>query len=216
MIELCDVTIEQGDFLLSGVNLKVPSGEYAILMGATGSGKTSLIETICGLRQIAAGRIELREQDISSEPPASRNIGYVPQDAALFPTMRVAQQIGFSLELRKVGKSARNERVMELAELLGITHLLNRLPQGLSGGERQRVALARALAFRPSLLCLDEPLSALDDETRHKLIELLKKIHSYESVTALHITHNQIEAGQLGTMRFQLVDGKINLRETDG
>ena len=210
MIRLSDVQIEQGDFELNEINLLVPTGEYAILMGPTGSGKTSLIEVICGLRPIRRGQIVLENVDITDANPAIRNVGYVPQDSTLFPTMRVDLQIEFSMEMRKVKKKERRERVAELAHLLEIESIVKRHPHGLSGGEKQRVALARALAFRPRLLCLDEPLSALDEVTKQKLLNLLKRIHEVEKVTALHITHDQNEAQDLGTCRFEINDGIVS------
>ena len=221
MIQLQQISIHQGDFALRDVEFSVPSHEYAILMGPSGCGKTTLLEAICGLRPVTAGKILLDGEDVSSWKPALRRIGYVPQDAVLFPKMRVDSQIEFALESRKMKKRLRLERVNELAELLEITSLLRRYPKGLSGGEKQRVALARALSFRPRLLCLDEPLSALDQATKQKLTLLLKKVHQHEKVTALHITHNQPEARQLGTLTFEMTDGRVvrlnsaTERETD-
>lgn len=189
--------------------MEISTGEYGILMGPTGSGKTTLLEAICGLQPVMGGRIVLDKRDVTRLPASARQIGYVPQDSALFPTMRVDQQIEFSLKIRNCPRQARARRVKELAELLGIAGLLTRYPQGLSGGEQQRVALARALAFRPRLLCLDEPLSSLDDSTRNRLTELLREVHRLERVTVLHITHNAVEARELGTQRFRIVDGAI-------
>ena len=209
MITLSNLTIYQGDFLLTGIEMTIPSAEYGILMGPTGCGKTTLLEAICGLRRISGGSVLLDDKDVTRLPASARQIGYVPQDAVLFPTMRVDQQIEFGLEVRKTGKRIRKQRVEELAELLEITSLLRRYPHGLSGGEKQRVALARALSFKPSLLCLDEPLSALDETTRDRMADLLREVHQQEQVTVLHITHNTAEARGLGTIQFQLVDGKI-------
>ena len=202
--------MRQGDFSLENISLVIPSTEYGILMGATGTGKTSLLEAICGLRRISGGKILLDDQDVTSLPPSERQVGYVPQDAVLFPTMRIDQQIEFGMSVRKMDRSIRTNRTSELAELLGITHLLKRYPHGLSGGEQQRVALARALSFRPRLLCLDEPLSALDDSTRQRLAKLLRAVHQKEQVTVLHITHNLAEAEALGTVRFQIDEGSVS------
>ena len=210
MITLKELSIQQGSFALSGIGLKIPTGEYGILMGPTGCGKTTILESICGLRRVTSGRILLDDIDVTRRPASARQIGYVPQDSALFPTMRVRQQIEFALEIRQVHRRTRSRRVQELAELLDISPLLERYPQGLSGGEQQRVALARALSFKPSLLCLDEPLSALDGTTRARLSDLLRQIHQKEEVTVLHITHNAAEAVQLGTIRFRLENGRID------
>jgi ABC-type sugar transport system ATPase subunit len=151
----------------------------------------------------------LDDRDVARLAPAQREIGYVPQDGVLFPTMRVDRQIGFGMEVRNIDRMQRLARVRELAALLEIENLLHRYPRGLSGGEKQRIVLARALSFRPKLLCLDEPLSALDGSTRTRLAELLKTVHQHEGVTVLHITHSIDEGERLGTEHFHLVDGKI-------
>ncbi|MFT7630978.1 MAG: ABC-type sugar transport system ATPase subunit [Mariniblastus sp.] len=209
MITLEQLTVHQGGFSLVGIDMSIPEGGYGILMGNTGSGKTTLLEAICGLRQVSSGRILLDQIDVTRMMSSARQIGYVPQDAVLFPTMRIDQQIGFGLEIRGEKLNSRSHRVLELAQLLEIEGLLKRYPRGLSGGEKQRVALARALAFRPRLLCLDEPLSALDDSTRTRMTHFLKTIHQEEKVTVLHITHNAVEAQGLGTVQFQLQGGQV-------
>jgi ABC-type sugar transport system ATPase subunit len=213
MIEMKNVCIRQGGFELEDVDLSVADGEYAVLMGPTGCGKTTVLETICGLRRIRAGSIHIGGVDVTNVSAARRGIGYVPQDRSLFPTMRIDRQIEFGLVARKVPKLERKRRVEELATLTEITPLLKRYPQGLSGGERQRIALARALSFRPRLLCLDEPLSALDDETRSRISNLLQTIHQQEKVTVLHITHNVEDAVRLGTVKFQF-EGKQIRRDS--
>ena len=209
MISVQQLRLCQGDFELRQVSFEIPSNAYAILMGPTGCGKTTLLESICGLRAIVGGKILVGGDEITRTPPAQRQIGYVPQDSSLFPTMKVYRQIAFGLEVRGFSKSERDQRVEELASSLDLTEILDRYPRGLSGGERQRVALARALSFRPRLLCLDEPLSALDGDTRNNLTKLLKKIQQSESVTVLHITHNVEEGAQLGTIHFRLEKGQV-------
>ncbi len=209
MIGLDKLTLHQGEFSLTDIDIVVPQGEYGILMGSTGCGKTTLLEAICGLRPITSGRVVLDNRDVTNLVPAVRQIGYVPQDAALFPTMRVDRQIEFGMEMRHVNRKLRRKRVEELTELLEITSIKQRYPRGLSGGERQRVALARALSFRPRLLCLDEPLSALDDSTRSRLSNLLGRVHRHEQVTVVHVTHNIVEAEQLGTVKFRMQDGQV-------
>jgi ABC-type sugar transport system ATPase subunit len=146
MISVKDVSVRAGTFAMSNVCFEVPSGQYGVLMGKTGSGKTTLLEVICGLKPVLTGRILLDGRDVTDSQPAARGIGYVPQDGALFSTMTVCDHLGFALVVRKWRREAVRRRVEELAELLGITHLLKRRPKGLSGGERQRVALGRALA----------------------------------------------------------------------
>jgi molybdate/tungstate transport system ATP-binding protein len=209
MIAVEGLCVRAGTFRLDDVSFEVPTGGYGVLMGKTGSGKTTILESIIGLRHAAAGRILLCGRDVTHLKPASRGIGYVPQDGALFSKMTVAEQIGLALTVRQVPSSAVKQRVGELGELLGITHLLDRRPRGLSGGERQRVALGRALSFRPGVLCLDEPLSALDEETRAQMCSLLDDIRRCTGVTTLHITHNTHEADTLADCLFRLQNGRI-------
>jgi ABC-type sugar transport system ATPase subunit len=208
MIEVNDLTLQAGDFRLDKIGFQVPQGAYAILMGKTGSGKTTLLEAICGLRSIEGGSIHTRAGDITHARPAERGIGYVPQDGALFPTLTVREHLGFALKYHRWNRVDAEARVKELAELLGITHLLERKPKGLSGGERQRVALGRALAFQPNILCLDEPVSSLDDETKAGMYELLREVKKQEDVTALHVTHSREEARRLGSMLIRIGDGR--------
>lgn len=206
MIRLEGVNIQAGQFSLLNVNLLVNTGEYLVLMGKTGCGKTTLVEAICGLRPIVSGRIVVGDFDVTRASPADRNLGYVPQDLALFPTKTVRQHLQFALDLRNLTREVVNQRVAQLASELSIEHLLERFPTGLSGGEAQRVALGRALSFRPPVLLLDEPLSALDDSTREELVGLLKTLRESRTVTVVHITHNRSEAESLGDKVVRLTD----------
>jgi ABC-type sugar transport system ATPase subunit len=210
MIRLADITIKQGDFELSGIELDLSSGQYGVLMGRSGCGKTTLLEAICGLRKIDQGKIILGDRDVTDLPPAERGVGYVPQDRALFPTLPVREQLAFALVLRSLGQDEISRRVEELAELLGLGELLDRMPDKLSGGEAQRVALGRALAHKPSVLCLDEPLSALDEELHDEMCKLLEHVNGKTGVTVMHITHSPSEAKRLGGRHYQLVDGKVH------
>ena len=204
-----NLTISAGDFRLEGLNCSIPSGEHCVLTGRTGTGKTMLIETICGLRRSEAGTIKADGRDLTHAPPSARAIGYVPQDGAIFKSMRIGRQIGFPLSVRGATPEEIKARTMEIAELLGITHLLERTPTGLSGGERQRVALGQAMAASPSLLLLDEPMSALDDETRNGLIDTLRDIRTATGSTILHVSHNMHEARMLGTCFLRIQDGTL-------
>lgn len=210
MIELRDVTIRAGQFKLEHISLDIAAGEYAVLMGKTGRGKSTILEAICGLRKVQAGRISIHETDVTDWSPADRQIGYVPQDLALFATLTVREHLEFALRLRKEPRKAVNDRVAELSEVLGIMRLLDRTIRGLSGGESQRVALGRALSFRPSVLLLDEPLSALDEDTRREMHALLKTVKDNTGVTTLHVTHSVEEAEALADRRFVLDDGCIS------
>ena len=207
MIQLNNVSITAGDFSLEEITFTIPTGQYGVLMGKTGSGKTTLLEAIAGLSSVTAGQVILGDTDVTHHKPAQRNLGYVPQDAALFKNMSVRDHLSFALTIRKSPKEAIQQRVEELASLLEISHLLDRRPLKLSGGERQRVALGRALSFRPSTLLLDEPLSALDEETRDQICSLLTTIQHHTGVTVLHITHSLSEAKRLADCMFRLETG---------
>jgi len=209
VIQLENVTIRAGAFSLAGVCLKVPASRYGVLMGQTGCGKTTLLEAICGLRRLHSGRITLGGRDVTKLKVAQRGIGYVPQDRALFPTMSVREHLAFALTIRKWDRSAIQARVSQLADMLAITPLLDRGVTGLSGGEAQRVALGRALAHRPDVLLLDEPLSALDEETRTQMTDLLRSVHRETGVTVLHVTHSPREAERLAQQLFILDRGAL-------
>ena len=209
MIQITDLYVRQGSFELQGINLQLPQQAYGVVMGPTGSGKTTLLEAICGLRRPSRGRIEIGGKQVTDWPPAQRRIGYVPQEGALFPGMRVDRQIAFALRARRVSRQQQRQRVLELARLLDCQELLERYPGGLSGGEQQRVALARALAFGPQLLCLDEPLSALDATARESMVDLLAQVVASQPITVIHITHNVLEGDRLGTHRFQMNAGRL-------
>ena len=216
MIAVEHLCLRVGAFSLDDISFRVEAGAYAALMGRTGSGKTTLLEAICGLRSMARGRIVVRDVDVSGAKPAARGVGYVPQDGALFPTMSVARHLSFALEIRAWDGPRRAQRVAELAELLNIGRLLDRTPHGLSGGERQRVALGRALSARPAVLLLDEPLSALDDDTRKQMYALLKRVQQQEDVTVLHVTHSHSEASALADVVLRLVEGQVLEAAPDG
>jgi len=209
MIRIKDLHIQSGSFFLKSISLSLDKGQYGILMGRTGCGKTTLLEALCGLRTIQAGHIYFGDREVTQLKPAQRGIGYVPQDSALFMTMTVAENLAFALRVRRWKREAVTARVEELADLLGISHLVGRKPAGLSGGERQRVALGRALAAHPPILCLDEPLSALDQETRIEMCGLLARIKDQLKVTVLHVTHDRNEAERLADVMFRLEEGRM-------
>ncbi|GAA4450578.1 hypothetical protein GCM10023156_16950 [Novipirellula rosea] len=212
MIEFSGVSIRAGDFVLSDLSFTLASGEYAVLMGRTGSGKTTILEAICGLRAVMQGSIRLDGVDITGWSPGDRQVGYVPQDQVLFPTFTVGEHLAFALRLRKRSAAEIARRTAELAEMLGIGLLVDRTIGGLSGGERQRVALGRALSFQPSILLLDEPLSALDEETRSEMSDLLQQVKATTGVTTLHVTHNREEAAALADRHLTLTNGKLRSR----
>ncbi len=209
MIRCKDLNIEQGVFSLSAINFEIDKGDYIVLMGKTGCGKTTLLEAVCGLRKISSGEIWFNGNEVSNYSPAKREIGYVPQDGALFKNMTIAQNIGFALKIRKWDKQKIRERVEELSDILGITYLLEREAHDLSGGEKQRVALARALSFYPDILCLDEPLSSLDDATKNDMYNLLIRLKNNLDITILHVSHSKEDAVKLADKVLLLAEGSV-------
>lgn len=199
-LDLRGVVVRQGAFRLGPVTLQIPAGSYAMLIGATGCGKTTLLEAIAGLRRTGSGAIHSFGADLTDLRPGDRGLGYVPQDAAVFPAMTVRQNLTFGMAIRKVSARAQTDRVAELAEKLGLVSILDRRAIGLSGGEARRIALGRALAFRPKLLLLDEPMSALDDATREAVFALLGS----EGPSALHVAHDRSETDRLADLIFEL------------
>lgn len=209
MIELRDVTLRAGAFELLRVSFRIERGQYAVLMGQTGCGKSTILEAITGLRPVISGQVLLDGRDVTRADPADRGIGYVPQDLALFPTYTVRQHLEFALKLRRADAALIRQRVTEQAELLGISPLLSRSVKGLSGGEAQRVAIGRALSFHPLVLLLDEPFSALDESTRDEMHALMKHVREQTGVTTLHVTHSQFEARVLADRQLTLINGVI-------
>jgi ABC-type sugar transport system ATPase subunit len=216
MVGLEGVSIRQGAFALDRVSFAVPAGAYAVLLGRTGCGKTTILELIAGLRAPSAGRVLLRGADATALAPAARGLGYVPQDAALFRTMTVRENVGFALAVRGTARAEIDARVAELADWLGLGAILGRRAVGLSGGEAQRVALGRALAFRPDVLLLDEPLSAVDEATRAELLRLLESVRRSRQATVIHVTHSRREAERLADVVLELDDGRVLAREQTG
>ncbi len=223
-LQIEDLSLTLGAFQLRHLHLDVHAGEYFMLLGPTGSGKTVLLETLAGLHQPEQGRIMLDDQDITQRPPEARPLGFVYQDYALFPHWTVAENVAFGLALQQQPRwvrrfpwlggryrraAAQSEEVRAMLALLRIEHLANRRPTHLSGGERQRVALARALVVKPKVLLLDEPLSALDPQRRETLRRELRRIHEALGMTVLHVTHDFEEAVALGDRIAVLHQGKI-------
>ncbi len=198
-----------GDFFLENISFEISTGEFGILMGRTGCGKTTVLEIICGLKRPDSGTVMLGGQDVTLLRAAERGVGYVPQDGALFPTMTVYDHLALALKIRKYGRTDIERQVKDMAELLDIAHLLGRKPHGLSGGESQRVALGRALTYKPEILCLDEPLSALDDKTKDDMCNLLSVVCERTGVTTLYVTHNLSEVSRLADLVFRFKKGQI-------
>ncbi|HEM62352.1 MAG TPA: ATP-binding cassette domain-containing protein [Chloroflexi bacterium] len=208
-LQVRDLSVDLGEFHLRHVDLEIEAGEYFVILGPTGAGKTVLLETVAGLFHHSSGAIFLDGEEVSHTPPERRGIGFVYQDYALFPHLTVADNVAFGLKLRRVERAGIGERVVRVSELLGIGDLLHRRPNTLSGGEQQRAALARALVVEPRVLLLDEPLSALDPETREALRRELAVVQSQLGTTTLHVTHDFEEAVALGHRIAVMNEGRI-------
>lgn len=208
MIEVKNLSISLGAFSLKDINLVIGDKEYFIILGPTGVGKTVLVECIAGLHKIK-GEIWIGNNNSTRLAPEERGVGYVPQDYVLFPFLNVADNIAFGLRQTKRSKTEIKERMDALSDLLKIAHLLHRDTRSLSGGEKQRVAIARALAPSPKILLLDEPLSALDAETKNRFREELHRIHSLTQTTMIHVTHSFDEAFLLGSQMAIMNEGEI-------
>lgn len=213
MIELDSVGLQVGTFKLVDVSFTIPAGGYAALVGKTGAGKSTLLEAICGLRQLTSGKVLLSGVDVTTFPPAARGIGYLPQDLCLFPPLTVQEHLEFVPRLQSWPSEMRRQRVVELAAALQLTSVLFRKPAGLSGGEAQRVGLGRALASHPRILLLDEPLSALDPQTRSVIRDVIQNDHREHQLTVLHVTHRLEEISPLADMVLTLSEGKVTVRE---
>jgi ABC-type Fe3+/spermidine/putrescine transport system ATPase subunit len=190
MIRAEEISFSIGAFELRRLSINIAKGEYFILLGPPGSGKTIFLECLCGLKKIQSGRILIDGRDVTGMEPRRRGIGYVPQDYALFPHLSVEQNITFGLR----ANGRKETSISETTDLLGIRHLLSRSIDGLSGGEKQRVALARALVLKPKILLLDEPVCALDEVTRQQVCSQLSDIQRRLGLTTVHVSHNLEEA----------------------
>jgi ABC-type sugar transport system ATPase subunit len=193
-LQINSLSLTAGSFHLKSITLEIQNGEYFVLMGPTGSGKSLFLKSICGLQSIETGSIIIAGKDVTNLPPRERNLGYVPQRSNLFPNMNVARNIQFPLDMRGIKGAEADKKVSEIAEMLKITHLLDRATYHLSGGERQKVALARALAAKPAILILDEPVSAVDEPTRREICKDLATIQKELKMTTIHVCHSEEEA----------------------
>ncbi len=195
---------------LSGVDLHVEDGQFCVLLGPSGCGKSTLLNIIAGLILQDEGSVLLDGQSVDRLAPRDRDVAMVFQSYALYPHMKVAQNLGFGLRMRGVPKQTIRERVLEVARLLGIEDLLDRKPGELSGGQRQRVAMGRAMVRRPRVFLLDEPLSNLDARLRAGVRLELKQLHRQIKSTIIYVTHDQVEAMTLGDQVVVMRHGKIH------
>ena len=209
MIRIEKLRLAAGSFRLRDVSLEIGDGQYGVLIGPTGSGKTLLMECVAGLRAVDGGEIFLGGRPVTQVPPEARGVGYVPQDWALFPFMPVVDNITIGFKFKRTPPGEARETFERLTAMLNLGPLLGRMPAHLSGGERQRVALARALAVNPDVLLLDEPFASLDSGTRGQLGAEMNALHRRLKKTCLHITHDLEEAFSLGEIVVVIIDGKI-------
>lgn len=216
MLRIESLTARLGGFTLRVDELEAARGEYLVVLGPSGVGKTVLINVVAGFIAPEEGRVLIDGRDATRLPPEERGVALVPQDYGLFPHMSVYDNIAYGLRMRGLPRAEVDRRVRETAGLLGISHLLRRRPSTLSGGERQRAALARAIAVEPRLILLDEPLSALDPRLRASALELLRGLHSRLGFTALHVTHSLLEALLLADRIGYMEGGRLVYTGTPG
>ncbi|MBN1897401.1 MAG: ATP-binding cassette domain-containing protein, partial [Spirochaetes bacterium] len=209
MIEIDNLGFQADKFKLKNISFNVAQKEYFVLLGPTGSGKTSLIKCIAGLYKPTSGKVIKNRNEITNILPEKRNIGYVPQRFALFPHMDVQDNIEFGMKIRGTDAKEIKTRLGSVVEWLKIAPLLKREIDSLSGGEKQKVSLARAVVVRPDLLLLDEPFASIEESFRKKLWFELKKFLSYIEIPVIHITHNLDEACALGEKVGILINGEL-------
>jgi len=200
--------------IVDRLTAKITDGEFFVLLGASGSGKSTILRILAGLTPLDQGEVWFGDQNVTGAPPQARGIGFVFQNYSIFPRMTVAENIEFGLRIRKIGAEERVRRREDLLELVGMAGLGLRLPSQLSGGQQQRVALARALAYEPQVLLLDEPFGALDVKTRSQLRRSLKEIHDKLGITTVLVTHDQEEAFELADRIGILARGRLLQVET--
>lgn len=208
-IQLKNISAEWKDFQLRDVNLNVRNNEYFVLLGPSGSGKTLLLECIAGFHSLQNGEIIIKDEIMTKFPPEKRNVGFVYEEYSLFPNKNVEENIGFSLQFKRISKEEKQEKIKKITRLLEIDHLRKRNVRTLSSGERQRVSMARALIMDPDVLLLDEPLSALDAPRRREFVMLLKTLHEELATTTIHVTHDQRTAASLANRIGIIRDGQI-------
>jgi len=210
-ITLDHITKRYGDGYeaVKDMNLEIKDGEFVILVGPSGCGKSTLLRMIAGLETITDGAVRIGEREVNQVEPADRDIAMVFQNYALYPHMTVAQNMGFSLKLKRAPKAEIDQKVGRAAEILGLTPLLERYPRQLSGGQRQRVAMGRAIVRDPQVFLFDEPLSNLDAKLRVQMRTEIKALHQRLSTTTVYVTHDQIEAMTMADKIVVMHDGIV-------
>ena len=196
-------------FALKNVDLNIADGEYFVLLGPSGGGKTTLLRSIGGFIRPDSGSVNIKGQNVDDLPPDRRPTSMVFQGFALFPHMNVSQNIGYGLKLKSIDKNIIENKVNKMMDLVGLKGLSNRMPHELSGGQQQRVQLARALILENDVLLLDEPLSALDAQLRKDMCIELKRLQKTVGISFVHVTHNQEEAMSVADRIAIIADGEM-------
>jgi len=209
-VEICDIRKSYGATpVIHGVNIDIQDGEFVILVGPSGCGKSTLLRMIAGLENITGGDIRIGGRVVNNVPPKERDIAMVFQNYALYPHMTVAQNMAFSLNLRKAPQGEIASRVNRASEILGLDKLLDRYPRQLSGGQRQRVAMGRAIVRDPQVFLFDEPLSNLDAKLRVAMRTEIKDLHRRLKTTIVYVTHDQVEAMTMADKIVVMHDGIV-------
>ena len=209
-IELAGVTKAWGGTVaVDDVSLSVEEGSFVVLLGPSGCGKSTTLRLIAGLEPVSAGRIVIAGEDVTGEPPSSRQLSMVFQSYALFPHLNVAENIVFGLKVRKVPSAERDDRLQRVADVVGLSGLLARRPAQLSGGQRQRVALARAIIAENPICLMDEPLSNLDAKLRHDMRGEIRDLQRRLGMTVVYVTHDQTEAMSMADKVMLMREGRI-------
>ena len=195
--------------VIHGVNIDIADGEFVVLVGPSGCGKSTLLRMIAGLESISGGKIQIGEKVVNNVPPSDRDIAMVFQSYALYPHMKVKENMAFSLKLKKTDPAVVEERVKSAANILGLTPYLDRYPRQLSGGQRQRVAMGRAIVRNPQVFLFDEPLSNLDAKLRVQMRTEIKELHQRLKTTTVYVTHDQVEAMTMADRIVVLQDGHV-------
>lgn len=209
-LELCKITKRYGEHtVIQPLDLKVPDGTFTVLVGPSGCGKSTLLRLMAGLESISDGDMLIDNNQVNHVEPAKRDVAMVFQSYALYPHLSVEENMAFHMKSKKVPKKEQIEKVAKVAEVLGITPLLKRLPKDLSGGQRQRVAMGRAMVRSPKVFLFDEPLSNLDAQLRMELRAEIKALHQALKTTIVYVTHDQIEAMTLADMIVVMKAGVI-------
>ena len=209
LIALEDLSVVVGDFHLDRITIEADDGEYLVVLGPSGAGKTVLLEVIAGLRAPDSGTVTVNRQDMINVPPEHRSIGLVYQDYSLFPHMTAAENIAYGLKLQKRPVQVIHERVETLLAELGISSLKDRYPGSMSGGEQQRVAIARALATGPTVFLLDEPFASLDPRNRDECMRVIQHLKDTRSITIVQVSHSGDEAYALADKVVVLLGGRV-------